>query len=148
MSSSRVAPFTVSLMDMRTPPCEGRQLKRDSSRALGAYAISRSRDQCPARPRMQKDRPPCRRPARVTAVAQTAGAARPPSEDVASVHSDGARLIRQVADTRAAAALVIERQRRVLVGDVVDIGGGLPALRLQPEAQVGQRVARQLRVEV
>src|SRR5262250_1157836 len=72
----------------------------------------------------------------------------PRSEGITAVQPDGARLVREIPDARTAAALVVERKLSGLVAEVVDVHRGLPAIRLQPEAEVDQRIARQLRVEV
>src|SRR5579864_179710 len=68
-------------------------------------------------------------------------------EAVAAVQPQGTRLVRQVADAGAAATLVVERELRALVGDVVHIERRLPAIRLEAEAQVRERVARQQGIE-
>src|SRR5205807_9525306 len=69
------------------------------------------------------------------------------SEPEASVDANGARLVREVSDARAATALIVERQMRSLVPDVVDVGGCLPTVGPQPGTDVAQRVAPQLRIE-
>src|SRR5205807_4153866 len=96
-------------------------------------------------PRRQKDRPalPCGRPASSIPGERrlTAG-----SERVAAVNSDRARLVGEVADARVATTLVVERQTRGLIPDVVDVRRQLPAIGLQSEAQVSECVTRQLGV--
>src|SRR5213080_28611 len=103
----------------------------------------------PARPQRtapSKNRPalPCGRPASSIAGERrlTAG-----SERVAAVNPDRARLVGEVADARVATALVVERQTRGFIPDVVDVRRQLPALGLQSEAQVSECVTRQLGVE-
>src|SRR5262249_47824878 len=66
---------------------------------------------------------------------------------VTAVQPEGTRLVRQIADTFGAAALIVERETRGLVPEVVDIGSELPMVGLEPKAQVADRVARQLGVE-
>src|SRR5437660_5182072 len=69
------------------------------------------------------------------------------SERVAAVNPDRARLVGEVADARVATTLVVERQTRGLIPEVVDVRRQLPAIGLQSEAQVAERVTRQLGVE-
>src|SRR5262245_2781300 len=71
----------------------------------------------------------------------------PPSEAVTAVQAEGTRLVRYITDTRGAVALVVKRQTRGLVPEVVDVGRGLPVVGSDSQAQVADRVARQLGIE-
>src|SRR5687767_9947335 len=65
----------------------------------------------------------------------------------ARAHTDRAWLIGEVADARARTALLIQRQERALVGDVVDEERRVPVVPQDAEAEVKDVVRRQLRIE-
>src|SRR3954449_5947446 len=69
------------------------------------------------------------------------------SEVYPRTDADRARLIRQIADTRTRAALLIERQERALIGQVVDEQRGVPAILQDADAQIDDVVRRQFRIE-
>src|SRR3954447_5677835 len=69
------------------------------------------------------------------------------SEVYPRTDADRARLIRQIADTRTRAALLIERQERALIGQVVDEQRRVPAILQDADAQIDDVVRRQFRIE-
>src|SRR6266581_4015947 len=76
---------------------------------------------------VKKNRPalPCGRPASSIPGERRLTAS---SERVAAVNSDRARLVGEVADARVATTLVVERQTRGLIPDVVEVRRQLPAI--------------------
>src|SRR5258705_3773363 len=69
------------------------------------------------------------------------------SENEARPDADGAGLVREEADARARAALLIESQIGRLVRDVVDEQRRVPLILQETDAQVHDVVRRQLRIE-
>src|ERR1700682_430673 len=57
------------------------------------------------------------------------------------------RLVGQIADARPRTALLIQRKEGILVGDVVDEEGRVPAILQDADAQIQDVIGRQLRVE-
>src|SRR5436853_7934141 len=70
-----------------------------------------------------------------------------PSEVVRPVDADRARRVREVGVARPAAALVVERETRGLVPDVVDVERPLPAIAPHARPDIAERVAGQLGVD-
>src|SRR5690349_5844107 len=82
---------------------------------------------------------------RVRAAAEAAAV--PALEAAAHGDADRARLVGFEAETRAAAAFAVEREMRVFVGGVVDVGDEGPMLGLKARVQIEDSERRELEIE-